>query len=84
VSLRGVYGLMDKFPVGIMMNKGLRVRTPQQHGQKYLPRLLDHAAKGELDASYFATHRFSLEDSPRRYAMFTHKQGGCLRAVFTR
>src|SRR4051812_39291892 len=58
------------------------IRTAEQHGQKYVPRLLDHAVKGELDASFLATHRFSLEDSPRGYAMFKHKEDGCVRSVF--
>ncbi len=78
----GVYGVMDKFPLGVMMNKGLTVRTAQQHGQKYVPRLLEHAVRGELDPSYLATHRFSLEDAPRGYEMFKKKEDGCVRAVF--
>jgi threonine dehydrogenase-like Zn-dependent dehydrogenase len=83
VSVMGVYGLMDKFPIGVIMNKGLTVRSAQQHGQKYVPRLLDHVAKGELDPSYLATHRFTLEEAPRGYAMFKEKTDGCVRAVFT-
>jgi threonine dehydrogenase-like Zn-dependent dehydrogenase len=82
LSILGVYGLMDKFPIGVIMNKGLTVRTAQQHGQKYVPRLLEHTVKGELDASLLATYRFSLEESPKGYEMFKHKQDGILRAVF--
>jgi len=82
LSILGVYGVMDKFPIGTIMNKGLTVRTAQQHGQKYLPRLLEHARKGELDPSFLVTHRFSLEDSPRGYEMFKHKVDGCVRSVF--
>ncbi len=82
LSILGVYGAMDKFPIGVIINKGLTVRTAQQHGQKYVPRLLEHTVKGELDASFLATHRFSLEDSPKGYDMFKHKQDGILRAVF--
>lgn len=82
LSILGVYGVMDKFPVGVLMNKGLTVRTAQQHGQKYVRRLLEHVAKGELDPSILATHRFSLEDAPRGYDMFKHKTDGCVRAVF--
>ncbi len=82
LSILGVYGLMDKFPIGVIMNKGLTVRTAQQHGQKYVPRLLEHVAKGELDPSFLATHRFSLEDSPRGYDIFKHKEDGCVRVVF--
>ena len=48
---------MDKFPVGVIMNKGLTVRTAQQHGQKYVPKLLEHTVKGELDTSFLATHQ---------------------------
>jgi len=82
LSILGVYGVMDKFPVGVMMNKGLTVRTAQQHGQKYVPRLLEHVARGELDPSFLVTHRFSLEDAPRGYDMFKKKSQGCVRAVF--
>lgn len=83
LSILGVYGLMDKFPLGAIMNKGLTVRTAQQHGQRYVPQLLQHAAQGEMDPSYLATHQFSLENAPRGYEMFKHKEDGCVRAVFT-
>ena len=82
VSVVGVYGLTDKFPMGVVLNKGLTVRAAQQHGQKYLPRLLDHAAKGELDPSFLATHTMPLEEGPRGYEMFKTKEDGCVRSVF--
>ncbi|MDQ3731827.1 MAG: glutathione-dependent formaldehyde dehydrogenase [Pseudomonadota bacterium] len=83
LSILGVYGLMDKFPVGVIMNKGLTVRTAQQHGQRYVSRLLEHAQQGELDPSYLMTHKFSLEDGPRGYDMFKNKEDGCVRVLFT-
>jgi threonine dehydrogenase-like Zn-dependent dehydrogenase len=83
LSVLGVYGSIDKFPMGVIMNKGLTLRTAQQHGQAYVPRLLEHARRGELDTAYLATHHFSLEDGPHGYAMFKHKTDGCVRAVFT-
>lgn len=83
LSVLGVYGLTDSFPMGVIMNKGLTVRTAQQHGQRYVPQLLEYAAEGDLDPSYLATHEFPLEDSPRGYEMFKHKEDGCVRAVFT-
>lgn len=82
LSILGVYGVMDKFPLGLLMNKGVTVRTAQQHGQAYVPRLLEHAQRGELTPASLATHRFSLEDGPKGYDMFKHKEDGCLRAVF--
>jgi threonine dehydrogenase-like Zn-dependent dehydrogenase len=83
LSILGVYGVMDKFPLGVMMNKGLTIRTAQQHGQNYVSRLLEHTQRGELDASFLATHRFSLEEGARGYEMFKNKEDGCVRVVFT-
>lgn len=82
LSILGVYGVMDKFPLGVLMNKGLTVRTAQQHGQKYVPKLLEHVRRGELDAEFLATHQFSLDEAPRAYDMFKKKQDGMMRAVF--
>ncbi|MBJ2065246.1 zinc-dependent alcohol dehydrogenase [Serratia odorifera] len=82
VAILGVYGVMDKFPVGLMINKSLTIRTAQQHGQRYVPTLLDLVAAGKMNPALMATHRFSLEDAPLGYQMFKHKTDGCLRAVF--
>ena len=82
LSILGVYGLMDKFPVGVLMNKGVTIRTAQQHGQAYVPRLLDYAAAGELDPSFLMTHKMPLEAAVDGYAKFKKKEDGCIRAVF--
>jgi threonine dehydrogenase-like Zn-dependent dehydrogenase len=82
LSILGVYGIMDKFPIGVIMNKGLTVRSAQQHGQKYVPRLLEYVANGQLDPAPLATHRFSLEEAPMGYEMFKTKKDGIVRAVF--
>ena len=83
LSVLGVFGVIDKFPMGVIMNKGLTLRSAQQHGQRYVERLLDHVAKGDLDTAALATHRMSLSDSVRGYEMFKTKQDGCIRPVFT-
>lgn len=82
LSILGVYMMMDKFPIGAIINKGLTLRAAQQHGQKYVPRLLDLASQGELNTAFMATHRFSLEEAPRGYEMFKTKEDGCVRSVF--
>lgn len=84
VSLLGVFGgLVDKFPLGALMNKGLTLRGAQQHGHRYIPMLLDRIAKGELDTAHLLTHPMPLEEAPRGYELFKTKQDGCVRAVFT-
>ncbi|WP_026922222.1 zinc-dependent alcohol dehydrogenase [Glycomyces arizonensis] len=83
VFLLGVFvGWVDKFPVGALMNKGLTVRGAQQHGQRYIPKLLDLMAEGRLETRQFATHAMGLDAAPRGYNMFKHKRDGCVRAVF--
>lgn len=83
LSVVGVYdGLVDKFPMGPLMNKSLTLRTGQQHGQRYAQRLLNHIAAGRLDPSYLITHRMSLDDAVRGYEMFRARTGDCVRPVF--
>ena len=82
LSVVGVYGVIDKFPFGLLTNKGITVRTSQQPGQRYMPEMLRHVQEGSLDPSFLITHRMSLEDAPRGYEMFKKKEDGCLRAVF--
>ncbi|MEO3802310.1 zinc-dependent alcohol dehydrogenase [Nonomuraea sp. B1E8] len=83
VSVLGVYlGVVDKFPMGAVMNKGLTLRGGQQHGHRYIPMILDRMSKGEIDASPLLTHPMRLEDGPRGYELFKTKREGCVRAVF--
>ena len=74
---------MDLFPPGLIMNKGLPIRSAQQRGQKRVPRLRGYAARGKMDASYLITHRFPLELAPQGYKLFGKRDSGRVRAVFT-
>lgn len=82
LAIIGVYGLMDKFPLGMLMNKGVTIRTAQQWGQRYMPAMLEHVQKGELDPSILVSHRMSLEEAPKGYQLFKDKEDNCMRAVF--
>ena len=83
LSVVGIYGMIDKFPLGVLTNKGITIRTSQQPGQRYMPQMMEAVQRGELDPSFLITHRLSLEDSPRGYEMFKKKEDECLRAAFT-
>jgi threonine dehydrogenase-like Zn-dependent dehydrogenase len=83
VFILGVFsGMVNRFPLGAMMNKGLTVRGAQQHGHRYIPMLLDRVARGELVTSHLATHIMSLDEAPVGYDMFRDKKDGCVRVVF--
>ena len=82
VSIVGVYGgLVDKFPLGSLMNRGLTIRTGQCHVQRYLRPLLQRIENGEIDPSFIVTHRMSLDDAPQGYETFKNKQDGCVKVV---
>jgi threonine dehydrogenase-like Zn-dependent dehydrogenase len=84
VSIVGVYGgLVDKFPIGALMNRGLTIRTGQCHVHRYLRPLLQRIEDGEIDPSFVITHRMSLEDAPKGYETFKHKEDDCMKVVLT-
>jgi threonine dehydrogenase-like Zn-dependent dehydrogenase len=82
VSVIGVYGgLMDKFPTGAFMNKGLTLRSGQCHVQRYIKPLYERIRKGDIDPSFVVTHRLELGHAPDGYETFKHKQDNCVKVV---
>jgi threonine dehydrogenase-like Zn-dependent dehydrogenase len=82
VSIIGVYGgLMDKFPTGALMNKGLSIKTGQCHVQRYTHRLYEHIRNGDIDPSFVVTHRLPLGEAPNGYEVFKHKKDDCVKVV---
>jgi len=64
VSIPGVYiGVIDKFPFGAAMNKGLTLKMGQMHMHKYMKPLLERIERGEIDPSFVVAHRIKLEEA---------------------
>ncbi len=84
VSVPGVYGgLIDKFPMGAVVNRALTIRSGQTHVQRYMQPLLERIQRGEIDPTFIITHRLQLDDAPQGYAMFLAKQDDCEKIVMT-
>ncbi len=82
LSVPGVYiGMIDKFPFGALMNKGLTVKSGQTHVQRYLRPLLEKITSGQIDPSFVITHTVRLEDGPEMYKTFRDKEDGCIKVV---
>ena len=82
VSVPGVYGgFVDKFPIGAVMNKALTLRSGQTHVHRYVRPLLSRIEAGEIDPSFIITHHLSLDDAPKGYELFKHKQDECVKVV---
>jgi threonine dehydrogenase-like Zn-dependent dehydrogenase len=82
LSIPGVYlGFDDKIPLGMLMNKGLTVRTGQTHVNRWSDDLLRRIEDGQIDPSFVITHEVPLEEGPEMYRVFRDKQDGCVKVV---
>jgi threonine dehydrogenase-like Zn-dependent dehydrogenase len=82
VSMIGAYGgLMDMFPTGALMNKGLTIKTGQCHVQRYMRPLYERIRDGDIDPSFVVTHRLELGKAPDAYETFKHKLDECVKVV---
>jgi threonine dehydrogenase-like Zn-dependent dehydrogenase len=84
VSIVGVYGgMVDKFPMGSVMNRSLTLRAGQCHVHRYLRPLLERIERGDVDPSFVITHRMALDDAPEAYETFKEKADECVKVVLT-
>ncbi len=82
VSVIGAYGgLIDKFPIGAVMNRSLTIRSAQCHVQRYMQPLLDRIERGELDPTFIITHEMPLGDAVRGYEIFKNKLDDCVKVI---
>ncbi len=82
LSIAGVFGgMIDKVPIGSIMNRSLTVKTGQTHVQRYLKPLLERVEKGEIDPSFVITHTLPLNEAKKGYDMFKDKEHECIKVV---
>ncbi len=83
VSMPGVYaGAVGPIALGVLMNKGLTLKTGQTHTVRYLQPLMERIQKGEIDPSFIISDRTTnLEDGPALYEKFRDKKDGCTKVV---
>ena len=82
LSIPGVYGgLIDKVPIGALMNKGLTIRTGQTHVNRWTDDLVKRIDDGQIDPSFVITHRAKLDQGPEMYKTFRDKKDNCIKVV---
>ncbi|AYO85454.1 zinc-dependent alcohol dehydrogenase [Methylobacterium brachiatum] len=82
LSIPGVYGgLVDKMPMGALMNKGLTIRTGQTHVNRWTDDLVKRIDDGQIDPSFVITHRAKLDEGPEMYKTFRDKKDNCIKVV---
>jgi threonine dehydrogenase-like Zn-dependent dehydrogenase len=82
ISVVGVYGgMMDKFPIGAVMNRSLTIKTGQCHVHRYMRPLLERIRNGDIDPTVIISHHLGLDQAPHGYEIFKHKQDSCTKVV---
>lgn len=82
LSIPGVYGgMLDMFPIGALMQKGLQVRSGQTHVQRFSEELLRRIGEGEIDTTFLISHRLSLEEAPKGYRNFRDRPNEWTKVV---
>ena len=82
VSVIGVYGgLVDKFPMGSLMNRSITIKSGQTHVQRYMKPLLARIERGEIDPTMVISHTLPLADAPKGFDLFVHKKDNCEKVV---
>jgi threonine dehydrogenase-like Zn-dependent dehydrogenase len=82
VSVIGVYGgLIDNFPMGAIVNRGLTVRAGQCHVHRYMQPLLNHIERGDIDPSFVITHTLPLARAAEGFDLFMNKHDHCEKVV---
>ena len=84
VSIPGVYaGFIHGFLLGDAFDKGLTFKMGQTHVQGLMPELLTAILEGKLDPGNIISHRMTLAEAARGYAMFDAKDDDCRKIVLT-
>ena len=73
--------MIDTFPMGVAINKGLRFRMGQTPVHRYKQMLLDKVLAGELNPDLVISHVMPIDEAPAAYEMFAKKQDGCTKVV---
>jgi len=82
IAILGVYaGFVDKFPLGALMNRGLTIKTGQCHVHRYMKPLLERIERGDIDPSFVVSHYMNLDEAPKGYDMFNHKQDEVMKII---
>jgi threonine dehydrogenase-like Zn-dependent dehydrogenase len=83
-SVIGVYPLtMQHFPIGMAMNKNLRINAGDCNHRKYIPILLEKVKSGQVDPSKLLTNEENLSSAIDAYESFDKREEGWMKVMLT-
>jgi len=75
------FGKANHFPIGMIMEKGIRMHGSQVFVQKYWKELLGYIQQGKVDPTFVITHVMPLEKAEEAYTMFDRKEDHCVKVL---
>jgi threonine dehydrogenase-like Zn-dependent dehydrogenase len=79
ISIIGVYGEMDSYPIGNAMEKNLTLAMGNCNHRRYIPRLIDLVRSGVLDPAEILTQREPMTSVIEAYKAFDKRQPGWIK-----
>ncbi|MCF5706419.1 alcohol dehydrogenase catalytic domain-containing protein [Pseudomonas syringae] len=80
LSIIGVYPAgFDSFPIGMAMNKNIRMNMGNCHHRKYIPKLIDMTLAGRVDPARVLTQHEPLTDAVSAFKKFDQHRAGWIK-----
>jgi threonine dehydrogenase-like Zn-dependent dehydrogenase len=84
LSIIGVYpSTMQYFPIGLAMNKNLKINGGNCNHRKYIPILLEKVKSGEVDPDKILTNEVKLASAVNAYESFDKREDGWVKVMLT-
>ena len=82
VGVLGVWGTKyDNFPLGQIVDKGIRLQFGQAPVHNFIDELLELVASGKMVGEDIISHRLPLSQAPHAYKVFNEKAESCTKVV---
>lgn len=82
IGVLGVYPpTFDAFPIGMVTNRNLTVQGGNCNHRRYVPRLLQQVARGDIDPTRFITQHAEPTSVIEAYETFDRREDGWLKTV---
>jgi threonine dehydrogenase-like Zn-dependent dehydrogenase len=81
LSIIGVYGEVDAFPIGDAMEKNLTIKMGNCNHRKYIPRLLDLVRAGVVNPAQVLTQVEPMTDVIEAYKLFDRRTPGWVKVM---
>ena len=79
VSIIGVYGDVDSFPIGNAMEKNLTLTMGNCNHRRYIPRLVEFVRSGSLNPAEILTQREPITSAIEAYKSFDKRKPGWIK-----